>query len=396
MPTRFPLLFLPLLLLGSTPCATQPTLSGTILLDPDGEWATKIYLIQPDRWADLTTSYVGTVIDSATINADGSFSFTSLLENDEPVVLQLAVQRKGEPFLNRLDNDNPALSNYFPIVWQKQMSVEIVAEAAQLQQSLQMENPDPQNAAMLGLRDIRLAAFQEYLKVYNQIGESEEDLLTLEDAVLQYQRSLMRFSEESAHLLPALTAIRWMSTSRNYERIAEFMVAQAERWQKRAKGHPWVVEFSQLTDREKLPVLVGDFIPNMLLPLVSGGEEELRSLLGEKLTLVDIWASWCAPCRIQNKEYLLPLWEEYRRAGFGIVAYGLESSSQAWIEAIIADTGFRWYHASHLQGDDSPFIDRLRITTIPANFLLDENGRIVAKNLHSEELVEFVKAWMER
>ncbi|MEL6973348.1 MAG: hypothetical protein AAFZ63_20770 [Bacteroidota bacterium] len=45
---------------------------------------------------------------------------------------------------------------------------------------------------------------------------------------------------------------------------------------------------------------------------------------------------------------------------------------------------------------DSPFIDRLRITTIPANFLLDVDGRIVAKNLHSEELVEFVQAWMER
>ena len=354
-----------------------------------------VYLIDPGRWSGLASSYVGAVIDSASIDAEGYFVFEELPDTDEPIVLQLAVQRKGERFLNRLDNDDPATSNYFPIIWQTGQKLKLTAEVEQLQESLQLVDPDAQNAAVIRLRDIRSQAYQEYLEVYYATTEVEEDLLELEDAVLRFQRTLMHFAEESPDLLPALMAIRWLNHSYDFERVAEFVVAQSERWQQEAPEHPWVVELSELTAREKMPVLIGDFMPNYPLPMLGGDTIPLRALLSEKLTLIDLWASWCAPCRVQNRDYLVPLWDEYRTQGFGIIAYGLESSSAAWVPAIQADGAFRWQHASHLQGDDSPFFERLRISTIPANFLLDADGRIVAKNLHSEELVEFVKTWLE-
>jgi thiol-disulfide isomerase/thioredoxin len=148
-------------------------------------------------------------------------------------------------------------------------------------------------------------------------------------------------------------------------------------------------------DRRKLPVLVSDLLPDYPLPMLAGDTVSLHNLLGERLTLLDLWASWCGPCRVQNRDFLVPLWDQYHQRGFQIIGYGLEASSKAWARAIEADGAYRWPHASDLQGDDSPLFELLRLTTIPANFLLDAEGRVVAKNLHGEELMEYVRRVME-
>lgn len=111
---------------------------------------------------------------------------------------------------------------------------------------------------------------------------------------------------------------------------------------------------------------------------------------------MDIWASWCAPCRVENRDILVPLWERYNPQNFQIVAYALESSEKAWNNAIEKDGAHRWLHASHLEGDQNPFMDALRLKTIPANFLLDKEGRVLAKNLHGQDLIDFVDDYMEK
>ena len=121
----------------------------------------------------------------------------------------------------------------------------------------------------------------------------------------------------------------------------------------------------------------------------------IYDIMGEQLTIIDLWASWCAPCRKENRKVLAPLWDAYHEKGFQIIGYGLESDRNAWIGAIAKDEADRWYHASELEGDDAPFLRRLRIQTIPANFILDTQGKVIAKNLHGEELVEFVKHYLD-
>ena len=98
---------------------------------------------------------------------------------------------------------------------------------------------------------------------------------------------------------------------------------------------------------------------------------------------------------MENRKVLLPLWEKYNADGFQIIAYGLESSRKAWDNAIKKDGANLWLHASHLQGDQNPLMDALRLKTIPANFLLDPEGRVLAKNLHGEELMAFVADYMQ-
>lgn len=387
------IVFLGLLLVNAFSCSGQPPISGTIQLDRT-EWRPTVYLIAPTNWKDVGSSYVGSLLDSAQLDADGYFSFQELPEAEEAVLWQLAVQRQGERFLNRLDNDELSEASYMPVIWQNGDRLQISAEAEHFQETFAIEQPGPDNMALLALRDLRFSAFAQHLGNQAEQDGHSDDLLAAEEALLAYQEDLMRFAGECPHLLPALTAIRWASIEGNYERFPELIVAQAEHWQARAPNHPWVQQLASVGDRKKMPVLIGDHLPDYPMPLLAGDTIGLSSLLGERLTLLDLWASWCGPCRVQNKEYLVPMWEKHQAEGFQIIGYGLEASDRAWRRAIEMDGVQNWPHASDLMGDDSPLFEQLRISTIPANYLLDADGKVIAKNLHGEELADFVQAYL--
>ena len=386
--------FFLLLLALLASCAEQAPLSGKLELSTDGNWAPVVYLIQPRNLDEVTAGFTGQVLDSAAVQANGSFAFNQLPDAPQPVLLELAVQQKRERFANRLDNENPATANYFPIIWKNGDKLEITAAMREFQSSFSIKAPSPENEALLQLRDIRLRAFRQFLQGHDAEGHDAEQLLEEEKALLAFQQPLMDFAQNTDHLLPALAALRWVSPENDYERVPEFLVAQCRKWQDKYPGHPWVVQLCEKSNREQLPVLKGEKIPDFPLPLLSGDTVALYQLLGKRLTLLDLWASWCAPCRRENRDVLAPLWDKFHENGFQVIGYALDGSEKTWKAAIDKDGAHRWLHASHLQGDDAPLMEALRLQTIPANFLLDAQGTVVTKNLHGEALVEFVEKYL--
>lgn len=390
---KFTLLFV--LMMQS--CSENAELSGTIDLDAGADWKPTVYLIQPEKFDDVAQSFVGNVLDSAQVSKNGHFEFINLPAYEEPVLLELAVQRKGEKYPNRLTNENPKTDNYFPLIYQPGSQIRIEADIAHFQSTFAIEEPSATNKALLQLRDIRLEAYERYLAGQMENHGVDEDLLQREKNLYNFKKELIDFSDSTAKLLPAMVALRWASPEGNYERVAELVYKQSEKWNTLYPEHAWVKELAMVADKRNLPILVGDLIPETQLPMKDGVTTSLQTLLeNQKMVVLDVWASWCAPCRVENRNVLVPLWEEHHENGFQIVAYGLESSEKAWSNAITKDGAHRWLHASHLQGDQNPFMDALRLTTIPANFLLDEKGEVLAKNLHGEDLVSFVTNYMEK
>ena len=244
---------------------------------------------------------------------------------------------------------------------------------------------------MLALRNIRHEAFEKYLSGKETDNHGETDLLQIEKARHHFQNDLMQFANETSYLLPALTAIRWASPDANYERIPEFIFRQCEKWKKSDPDQMMVLQLCQHADPGSLPLMLGDTIPDFPLPMLNHDTIPLRQLLGSKLTILDLWASWCIPCRHENQDYLVPIWDQFHEQGLEIIGYALDASFNVWDKAIKKDGADRWLQASHLNGDDAPLFEALRIVTIPANFILDEDGKVLAKNLHGEELKQFVE-----
>ncbi|MBR9920468.1 MAG: TlpA family protein disulfide reductase [Bacteroidetes bacterium] len=390
---RIILFFLPLFFWS---CQPEPELSGVVNMPEDSDWARRVYLIQPENLEDVSASFRGKVVDSSEISADGRFAFVFLPQMEEGTLFQLAIQKKGERFLNRLNTEDPAKANYHPIICHGGQRMEISADAAFFQSSFSIRNPNSANLALLQLTDIRRKAHKIYMEKISH-GEQEASFLLEEEAAyLEYQQAVMAFAENTGFLLPALQAVRWVSPEGDYERVPEFLVSQCLKWEPEYPKHSWVQELCEMADPANLPLLSGVPMPNFALPMLSGDTTDLYELLGEKLTLVDLWASWCAPCRRENRNVLIPLWEAQQEMGFQILGYALEASRKPWEKAIEKDGISMWPHASHLQGDEAPFMESLRIQTIPANFLLDAEGRVLAKNLHGETLTKFVEDYLQK
>lgn len=379
-----------LLVLTATRCQTplRPP-SGVVALS--GGWKRVVYLLQPRQLGEIAMNYGGVVADSAVIGADGRFVFSRVQLPAEPALYEICLQREGSGYPNKREDENPLLANYMPVVLQAGKPFFCTAEAERFQASFSLENPSADNRALLQLRDLRHGAFlRDSALLGPQGGPDEDNLLEYEAAQQRWRQPLMAFADTSASFWASLAAVRWVSPSGDYERTPELVVQWCEKRAPLRPGDPWAAQVCAIANRERLPVLVGDRVPDYPLPMAGGDTLPVRRMLGTKLTVLDIWAAWCLPCRVENRETLAPLWRQYRDKGLQIVGYSIDRNAASWSGAISKD-GASWPQASHLTGDSTPFLDALRIRTIPSNLILDAQGTIIAKNIHGEALQAFVE-----
>jgi thiol-disulfide isomerase/thioredoxin len=128
----------------------------------------------------------------------------------------------------------------------------------------------------------------------------------------------------------------------------------------------------------------GTEAPEIILPTPTGDTIKLSSTRGS-VVLLDFWASWCAPCRQENPN-LVKAYSQYHRKGFQIYQVSLDKTKEAWIKGIEDDQLGKWIHVSDIQYWNSKVVRLYKIESIPSNFLLDKEGRIIATNLRGEAL----------
>ncbi|MCK5440815.1 MAG: AhpC/TSA family protein [Maribacter sp.] len=128
---------------------------------------------------------------------------------------------------------------------------------------------------------------------------------------------------------------------------------------------------------------VGAKAPNFSGPSPSGDTVALNDVLG-KATLIDFWAAWCRPCRAENPN-IVNVYEKYHDKGLNIIGVSLDKTADAWKKAI-ADDDLTWHHISNIAYFNDAIAKLYNVNAIPAAFLLDENGVIVAKNLRGPAL----------
>ena len=132
-------------------------------------------------------------------------------------------------------------------------------------------------------------------------------------------------------------------------------------------------------------VKIGDTYSNFVMNDKNGKPKELNTLLGE-VTLLEFWASWCGPCREENPE-LVKTYEKYKAKGFEIVAISLDKDKKRWLSAIEKD-GLLWTNFCDFQVWESKTALMYGVYAVPENFLIDKNGKIIARNIRGEKLNE--------
>ncbi|UGU16593.1 AhpC/TSA family protein [Sinomicrobium kalidii] len=134
---------------------------------------------------------------------------------------------------------------------------------------------------------------------------------------------------------------------------------------------------------EESKVSVGAIAPDFSAPTPEGETLALNDVKG-KVTIIDFWAAWCKPCRAQNP-HVVSLYNKYKEQGLSIIGVSLDKKKEDWEKAIEEDQ-LPWHHVSNLKFWQDPVAQMYNVRAIPATFILDAEGKIVAKNLRGEEL----------
>jgi thiol-disulfide isomerase/thioredoxin len=129
---------------------------------------------------------------------------------------------------------------------------------------------------------------------------------------------------------------------------------------------------------------IGSLAPDFSGPSPDGTSNSLSDVKS-KVILLDFWASWCAPCRVENPS-LVNLKKKYSNKDFEIVGVSLDRDRESWVNAIENDKIKNWVHVSNLKFWGEPIAKLYKVIKMPTTFVLDENKNVIGIDVKGDDL----------
>jgi peroxiredoxin len=233
--------------------------------------------------------------------------------------------------------------------------------------------------------------YQEYQVARNtnntaRLVQLEKQADSLQNEMMKLQKGYVR-NNPASYVTPSLLA------SLSYEMEPEELESMINGLDSAIAALPQIKSMKERLVAMKV-VSVGRKAPDFTMNDTSGKPVSLYSKLGPKLLLVDFWAAWCNPCRKENPN-VVKIFNEFHKKGFDVLGISLDQKKEEWLKAI-ADDKLAWTQLSDLKYWGNEAARLYAVNAIPSNFLLDENGTIIGRNLLGDDLYKKVKEILQK
>lgn len=307
--------------------------------------------------------------DSVEIDAEGGFTaylevnepaFYRLNFNDRQMVTLILTGEEEEVVINADGNDPRGFSDV-----SGSFDTDMKVRMDELINAYQKERAALQQRQLQARRAGDAVAFEKVSQEAMQLGIATEGEL----------KALIRSSVPS---LAAVYGLQMIDLSTN----VAFMDSVLQQLKTVLPANYHVDNMlSRVTSSRR--VAIGEMAPEIALSDPDGKVIKLSSLRG-KYVLIDFWAAWCRPCRAENPR-VVRAYERFSGNNFEILGVSLDRTREAWVQAVEQD-GLPWLHVSDLKFWKSEAAQSYQVHSIPATFLIDPEGKIIAKNLRGERL----------